>query len=290
MKRSMFFYAAMAAIGVCGWGCTESINPIAPAPPAEAPVALYLESPCGEQLQLDLMTRTHEYAGLVTVANDESVLEITLDTRATGWLLTKTQIVVSPPSTRGNGRTPVSLRASAPSIAIHRPALTQWDYSVPLADLGVQPGDVLSISVRATVQMQTEAGKPAATEQAWVASGESSSPASATYFTYGVQACVVPEPASMTVVYPNGGEFVCAGWTIPIRWTCTNGGPTVLIELLWGDEVCTTIASAAPNTGTYNWQSGPCSWETLGYAVRVTDTASGAHDESDATFEIAECE
>ncbi|MCK4413467.1 MAG: hypothetical protein KAY32_07990 [Candidatus Eisenbacteria sp.] len=93
-------------------------------------------------------------------------------------------------------------------------------------------------------------------------------------------------PCELGVVWPNGGEVLCAGTPYVIEWdysTCC--GTSVVIELLQDDAVCLTIAGSTDNDGEYQWAAEQCSG-VENYMVRISDPKSGAEDTSDATFSI----
>ena len=88
---------------------------------------------------------------------------------------------------------------------------------------------------------------------------------------------------------PNGGESWVEGTAQEIRWSSSNCGGTVDIELLRNGTPCKTIASTTSNDGVYVWSSVDlwgCSREENGYTIRVTDTRTGRSDDSDAPFTI----
>ncbi|MBM3287712.1 MAG: T9SS type A sorting domain-containing protein, partial [Candidatus Eisenbacteria bacterium] len=95
----------------------------------------------------------------------------------------------------------------------------------------------------------------------------------------------IPGQAAIQVISPNGHERLVWGVPYDIVWVSTNGGPTVRIELLKGDEFCAPIEEAAPNTGSYRWTPVFCQG-LGGYRIRVTDNLNGVSDRSDQTFII----
>lgn len=99
--------------------------------------------------------------------------------------------------------------------------------------------------------------------------------------------CICP-PCAPAVVAPNGGEKWKAGTVRAITWSAADCGASVTIDLLRNGLPCHTIASAAPNNGSYSWTVEGCAGEPNGYAIRVTGVCDAA-DESDATFTIPEC-
>jgi hypothetical protein len=260
----------------------------AAAPDESFQVPLYLADPCGETLEVGFLTRRHLEVGTVTVGNDQELLRVTIDMGETGWVLAQSHLVVR--ETHGRALRPKAGRLGGGRSQFsgqHDPPVTLWNYDINLAEYGFEPGDLLRISVRGVVQLAD--GDPHEQERAWAVGLGTPGPSWATFFRYVVQACEDPAPCTITVTYPNGGEFLCAGWEEEIQWDGSLCGSTVMIELLRDDRVCSTIEEAAENTGTYEWLVAPCHWETEGYKIRVTDLESGASDDSDAPFTIAEC-
>ncbi|MBD3237932.1 MAG: hypothetical protein GF330_14630 [Candidatus Eisenbacteria bacterium] len=98
-------------------------------------------------------------------------------------------------------------------------------------------------------------------------------------------------PCTLTVTYPNGGESLTVGDAVTIGWDASGScGGTVLIELLNTGQPCDTLAEAAPNDGSFAWTAAQCGGAAAEYAIRITDAASGASDQSDAGFGIAPLE
>ncbi|MBM3317563.1 MAG: hypothetical protein FJY75_06885 [Candidatus Eisenbacteria bacterium] len=100
----------------------------------------------------------------------------------------------------------------------------------------------------------------------------------------------------LDVLYPDGGEVLCAGDVVDLAW---ETGPCcadrVKIELLNGGLVCRTIAASAENTGGYTWTVEACD-PLLGqiaptdYRVRVTELGGELISQSDGRFTIGgEC-
>lgn len=93
--------------------------------------------------------------------------------------------------------------------------------------------------------------------------------------------CFVP------VMYPNGGETLCAGEPVTIAWDFNvYCGASVSIELVRAGETCLIIAATTENDGEYSWITEQCGTETEDYRIRVTDLETGEADESDASFVI----
>ncbi|MCK4414822.1 MAG: hypothetical protein KAY32_14905 [Candidatus Eisenbacteria sp.] len=92
---------------------------------------------------------------------------------------------------------------------------------------------------------------------------------------------------AISLTEPNGGESFCPGRPVAITWESSYCcGSAARIELLHDGQVCATIADSATNETGFSWIAEACADDSTGYAVRVTDRASGVEDESDATFSI----
>ncbi len=92
----------------------------------------------------------------------------------------------------------------------------------------------------------------------------------------------------LRVTEPDGGEAWLEGSACSIAWQITGtAGLEVRIELLREGAVCHTIAASAENSGVHAWIAEACTLATSGYRVRVTDTTTGASDQSDADFTIS---
>lgn len=91
------------------------------------------------------------------------------------------------------------------------------------------------------------------------------------------------------ILSANGGEMICGGTTLPIRWSARGVG-TLKIELSSnsGGSWDTVIASGLPGqSGTYNWKIPSSIAGGTTYRLRVTETgANPIVDESDADFTI----
>jgi hypothetical protein len=90
------------------------------------------------------------------------------------------------------------------------------------------------------------------------------------------------------VTAPNGGELWCEGSRHTLTWeTGPCCGSEARIELLRDGVPCLTLAEAAPNTGSFDWDPvAQCGDLADGYAIRVTDLATGSVDRSDGSFTI----
>jgi hypothetical protein len=90
-------------------------------------------------------------------------------------------------------------------------------------------------------------------------------------------------PCTFGLTSPNGGERWSPGTAQTIGWTSSGCGATVKVELVQNGAVCATIAETTENDGSFPWTATPCSGAS-GYQVRITDAATGLHDDSDAPF------
>ena len=96
------------------------------------------------------------------------------------------------------------------------------------------------------------------------------------------------QPLSFRVVSPNGGELYYANQTATIRWVKMDGISNVRIDYsLNNGSNWTSVASNAPNTGTYEW-TVPSQTSTQ-CLVRIRDAQDGdPTDTSDNVFEISD--
>jgi hypothetical protein len=91
----------------------------------------------------------------------------------------------------------------------------------------------------------------------------------------------------LAVTAPNGGESWMAETQQTISWDANAAcGSSVRIELLRDNAPCLVIDDAAPNSGVYSWIPQNCNAIAEGYRIRVTDSATGVSDTSDADFRI----
>ncbi|MHC4738452.1 MAG: SUMF1/EgtB/PvdO family nonheme iron enzyme [Planctomycetota bacterium] len=71
--------------------------------------------------------------------------------------------------------------------------------------------------------------------------------------TYSAARPTGPEPATMTLLSPNGGEVLIAGDTYTIGWSSTGSISNVLIEYSTDNGGAWSTVDTVPNTGRYNW-------------------------------------
>ncbi|MFH1144671.1 MAG: hypothetical protein V1774_09030 [Candidatus Eisenbacteria bacterium] len=273
-------------------GCSEVRDPeTLTAPTAPGGVAMIV--PCGQAVIVTLWAGQYHDAGTVTVTNDDDTLSVEI-VAAPGWYLTESHVAVARtleelPQT-GSGNPKVGHFDFA---AVHDPPASGYTYTISVADYGYQVGDALVLAVHAVVERVNEQGVPVQEETAWADGPPFPGNNWATYLHYTVQECVLPANCELTVTFPNGGESFCLGSSEWITWTHDGEacGESVRIELLLNGYACLLIAASAPNAGAYEWEGllGCDPLESEGYAVRVTDLTSGASDESDAPFRLADC-
>lgn len=100
------------------------------------------------------------------------------------------------------------------------------------------------------------------------------------------QSLTPPEPATLTVTFPNGGETLSVGAVSAVTWSSANltGSVSVLLSFNNGATYDVTISSSvAGSAGTVAWNVGvPSCTQCL---VKVTSLVDGAvFDASDAAF------
>lgn len=92
----------------------------------------------------------------------------------------------------------------------------------------------------------------------------------------------------MILTAPNGGENWYLGTSQAITWASTLGG-TVKIELFKNGVLHTTIATGAPNTGSYSWTLPGTLAVASDYKIKVTSVEDPTKtDQSFNQFTIAE--
>ena len=97
---------------------------------------------------------------------------------------------------------------------------------------------------------------------------------------------IVKSSAPLLVTSPNGGETWERDRTFNITWSTKDTKP-VAIELLKDQVLHSTIASAAPSTGTFSWSIPSSITPGNNYAIRIRNTAnSSMQDVSDKSFSI----
>ncbi len=95
----------------------------------------------------------------------------------------------------------------------------------------------------------------------------------------------IPEPSTLTLIAPNGGENLSGGVPFPITWISTGSTSNVLLEYsVNGGLVWTPIATVS-NTGLYGWLAPPI--QSNECRIRISDAAHpSVSDISDGMFVI----
>lgn len=95
-------------------------------------------------------------------------------------------------------------------------------------------------------------------------------------------------PASLEMIFPNGGEALQRGRQYFIRWS-NNVPGGVTIELFQGGALAKTLSTNAPNSGAYQWQVGFDLAPASNYAIKITSTNNNADSTlSAANFAIVD--
>jgi len=102
---------------------------------------------------------------------------------------------------------------------------------------------------------------------------------------------VEPATASISLIDPNGGEFLVAGTVTPIQWESDEAIEQVLIEFSFdgGASWMAVFPANVGNSGLYEWTVPPVDSEQC--LVRVSSaTQLSAYDTSDEPFAIIPAE
>jgi len=99
----------------------------------------------------------------------------------------------------------------------------------------------------------------------------------------------IPEPATLSLFAPNGGEVLTAGSAYTIAWSSTGSISNVTIEYSSDNGASFTSIDTVPNTGSYQWiipveDSNQCL--ILIYDADIPDV----YDISDGVFTTYECQ
>jgi hypothetical protein len=179
---------------------------------------------------------------------------------------------------------------SSPGIDIWRVQVTDGDGWVDLENTNTSNRSWLErsflledyVDLTSTVQLRfiaEDAGSGSIVEAAvddFKLSGYSSAPDAA--------------PPTVTVVQPNGGEFIAAGGTYEVLWNAADDIGVVHVEVLLsidsGATYPTTVA-AGPYDGSFSWTVPAIVSETCRLRVVAYDAVQNAtSDDSDADFRI----
>ena len=122
--------------------------------------------------------------------------------------------------------------------------------------------------------------------------------ATATSTTFRIVYPEVPPSCTITLLTPNDGQPFAAGDNVEITWSYEGDcGTTAQVDLLRGEDVCSTLGTDLPIDGSLNWIAERCSdppekelatAEHDDYRIRVTASGTGASDASDNAFMIME--
>jgi len=98
----------------------------------------------------------------------------------------------------------------------------------------------------------------------------------------------IPDPVSMHIISPNGGETITKGGAYTISWTSTSQ-INQRLSLYRGSTVQQMIGYVQPGSGSYSWQVLESSQLPPGsdYRVKLWDD-NGNYDYSDGYFTIAD--
>ena len=196
---------SLLSLAVLATACTD--RPLTPTGPdaAHPAVRSVLDAPdvCGEETTVRLLAGQTINAGSVVVSNDETNLYVTYLTSGP-WSLQETHLAVAT-SIAGIPKTPTG--APVPGAfshsTTHAAGVTEFRYTIALADLGVEEADELIIAAHAVV-LNAMTG---ARETGWGEGARFLQRGNwATYFGYIVQACR-PAPGKDIVVFNDVNPF-----------------------------------------------------------------------------------
>jgi hypothetical protein len=225
----------------------------------------------------------------VSVSNDETNLYLTL-TASTGWALGHSRVGVA----TSLESFPRPWRHPFGNMVFQRfhNKVPEYTYSIPLRE-GWYAGQQ-QLVVAGNVTLYKFSGRrwmPVLVRFAWADGEPFPQPGWHATFRYDVQSVGSGE-CTLVVEFPSTGVMFCDGQYAEILWRSEGEacGDEVRIELLRAGEVCQVLAENAPNNGFFVWEEvEACDEVAEGYTIRVTDLSSGAADESDEPFMIADC-
>lgn len=103
-----------------------------------------------------------------------------------------------------------------------------------------------------------------------------------------VRLLVKPYPA-LDLTCPAGHEAWPVGATQAVRWTSDGAvGNEILIELFKGGQKVSSLAEAAPNTGSFVWTPASSLVAGTDYTVKISSVATPSLNDTSGTFEITE--
>ena len=98
---------------------------------------------------------------------------------------------------------------------------------------------------------------------------------------------ISPLYEGFTVISPNGGENLYAGWSHEITWSGPKSIDSVKIEYsIDSGTSWTDIIASTPNDGSYEWIVPVLEESSVNCLIRVGDTDGDPSDVSDAVFSI----
>lgn len=81
---------------------------------------------------------------------------------------------------------------------------------------------------------------------------------------------------AIEIVSPSTGDTIQAGAETPVAWISSGPcGGGVRIELICGEDVCSTLSADTPNDGSFPWIATACCDALCSHSIRVTDPATG---------------
>ena len=203
MRRLPLLTPVLITVATVVSACAERADPPT-APRMRVPfVALANAATCGEPTSVALLAGQTIGAGTVIVSNDEDNLYVTYTTSAP-WRLAQTHLAVATsladiPRTATGSPEPGQFAYRT----THGAGVTEFVYTIPLADLGAEPGDARIVAAHADVWNASTS----VSEGAWGAGTRFVSKGNwATYFAYTVQACR-PAPGRDVVVFNDVNVF-----------------------------------------------------------------------------------
>jgi hypothetical protein len=97
-------------------------------------------------------------------------------------------------------------------------------------------------------------------------------------------------PPSVTVIYPNGGEFIETGDTVLVQWAATDGFGIDSISIWFSEDNgggYTLVAGGEPNDSIFEWIAPSSISDSCLIMVRAYDTSKNeGFDASDGVFSV----
>jgi len=324
MKRLVPILSMVLAVGLLGSGCSDVTAPADEVLPESSLAPLSLTSVEPQSVEFPLTTVRGRQVGTIEVVNDATTLRVML--RTTGeWAFRNTHLAIAR-SVEGieRGRFGQPRLMRFPFHARHRPPAREHEIVIDLAEHGLSPGDDVVLAVHVIVAQPGKRGILRKSRSAWARGEAFPRWRLAAYVTVTLQTFEVPVPPEepedppedppeepeepeqppedppeepeeplITVLLPNGLEWVCENNYFNIRWLVGTGASDyVRIELLRDGSFCQLIIDSTLNTGAYRWsdiQICGDPTEDRVYTIRITDLGSGFSDDSDEPFKIAPC-